>query len=173
MSSYPRSWQTLALLGIAQFMLILDVTVVAISLPLMGADLGLDRETVTWVVSAYTLTFGGLMLLGGRIADLIGPKMMVMLGLAVFTVASLITGAAQNGVMVLAGRVGQGLGAAMLSPSALSVVVRMFDGDERNKALGIWSALGGAVPRPACWRVACSQPVPAGPGCSTSTCRSV
>lgn len=137
MSSYPRRWQTLALLGIAQFMLILDVTVVAISLPLMGADLGLDRQTVTWVVSAYTLTFGGLMLLGGRIADLIGPKTMVMLGLAVFTVASLITGAAQDGVMVLAGRVAQGLGAAMLSPSALSVVVRMFDGDERNKALGI------------------------------------
>ncbi|GAA1194478.1 MFS transporter [Pseudonocardia alaniniphila] len=143
MSGYPRRWQTLALLGIAQFMLILDVTVVAVALPLMGADLGLDRQTVTWVVSAYTLTFGGLMLLGGRIADLIGPKTMVMLGLAVFTVASLITGAAQDGFMVLAGRVGQGLGAAMLSPSALSVVVRMFDGDERNKALGIWSALGG------------------------------
>ncbi|TQM09949.1 MFS transporter [Pseudonocardia kunmingensis] len=143
MSSYPRRWQTLALLGIAQFMLILDVTVVAISLPLMGTDLGLDRQTVTWVVSAYTLTFGGLMLLGGRIADMIGPKTMVLLGLAVFTVASLITGAAQDGAMVLAGRVGQGLGAAMLSPSALSAVVRMFDGDERNKALGIWSALGG------------------------------
>lgn len=143
MSSYPRRWQTLALLGIAQFMLILDVTVVAISLPLMGADLGLDRQTVTWVVSAYTLTFGGLMLLGGRIVDLIGPKTMVMLGLVVFTIASLVTGAAQDGVMVLTGRVGQGLGAAMLSPSALSVVVRMFEGDERNKALGIWSALGG------------------------------
>lgn len=143
MSSYPRRWQTLALLGIAQFMLILDVTVVAISLPLMGADLGLDRETVTWVVSAYTLTFGGLMLLGGRIADLVGPKTMVMLGLGLFILASLATGAAQDGVMVLAGRVGQGLGAAMLSPSALSVVVRMFEGDERNKALGIWSALGG------------------------------
>ncbi|MEY7972583.1 MFS transporter [Saccharomonospora xinjiangensis] len=124
-------------------MLILDVTVVAISLPLMGADLGLDRQTVTWVVSAYTLTFGGLMLLGGRIADLIGPRTTVLVGLAVFTIASLVTGAAQDGVMVLTGRVGQGLGAAMLSPAALSVVVRLFEGDERNKALGIWSALGG------------------------------
>ncbi|WP_337918523.1 MFS transporter [Actinopolymorpha pittospori] len=133
----------LALLGIAQFMLILDVTVVAIALPLMGADLGLERQTLTWVVSAYTLTFGGLMLLGGRIADLIGPRMMVMLGLALFTIASFATGAAQDGVVVLAGRVGQGLGAAMLSPSALSMVVRMFEGDERNRALGIWSALGG------------------------------
>ncbi|CAM3104183.1 MFS transporter [Saccharomonospora xinjiangensis] len=143
MGSYPHRWRTLALLGIAQFMLILDVTVVAISLPLMGADLGLDRQTVTWVVSAYTLTFGGLMLLGGRIADLIGPRTTVLAGLAVFTIASLVTGAAQDGVMVLAGRVGQGLGAAMLSPAALSVVVRLFEGDERNKALGIWSALGG------------------------------
>lgn len=143
MGSYPHRWRTLALLGIAQFMLILDVTVVAISLPLMGADLGLDRQTVTWVVSAYTLTFGGLMLLGGRIADLIGPRTTVLAGLAVFTIASLVTGAAQDGVMVLTGRVGQGLGAAMLSPAALSVVVRLFEGDERNKALGIWSALGG------------------------------
>ncbi|MDF5754316.1 MFS transporter [Spongiactinospora sp. TRM90649] len=143
MSDYPRRWQVLALLGIAQFMLILDVTVVAISLPLMGADLGLDRETLTWVVSAYTLTFGGLMLLGGRVADLIGPRRVVFAGLAVFTIASFATGAAQDGALVLAGRVGQGVGAALLSPSALSVVVRMFDGDERNRALGIWSALGG------------------------------
>lgn len=142
-SPFPKRWQALGLLAIAQFMLILDVTVVAIALPLLGADLGLDRETLTWVVSAYTLTFGGLMLLGGRLADLIGPRRLVLMGLAVFTVASLATGAAQDSFTVLAGRVGQGLGAAMLSPAALSVVVRMFEGDERNRALGIWSALGG------------------------------
>lgn len=141
---HPQRWQVLALLAIAQFMLILDVTVVAIALPLMGADLDLGRETVTWVVSAYTLTFGGLMLLGGRLADLVGPRRLVLAGMVVFTLASLATGAAQDGFTVLAGRVGQGLGAAMLSPAALSVVVRMFDGDERNRALGIWSALGGA-----------------------------
>ncbi|CCH76872.1 Major facilitator superfamily MFS_1 [Nostocoides japonicum T1-X7] len=133
----------LGLLAVAQFMLILDVTVVAIALPLMGAELGLGRETLTWVVSAYTLTFGGLMLLGGRLADLIGPRRLVLAGMVVFTLASLATGAAQDSVTVLAGRVGQGLGAAMLSPAALSVVVRMFEGDERNRALGIWSALGG------------------------------
>ena len=141
---YARRWQVLALLAIAQFMLILDVTVVAIALPLMGADLDLARDTLTWVVSAYTLTFGGLMLLGGRLADMIGPRRLVLAGMVVFTVASLATGAAQDGFTVLAGRVGQGLGAAMLSPAALSAVVRMFEGDERNRALGIWSALGGA-----------------------------
>ncbi|WP_262852866.1 MFS transporter [Mumia quercus] len=140
---YPRRWLALALLGVAQFMLILDVTVVAIALPSMGVDLGLGREELTWVVSAYTVTFGGLMLLGGRLADLVGPRGLVFVGLAVFTIASLVTGAAQESVVVLAGRVGQGLGAAMLSPAALSVVVRLFEGDERNRALGIWSALGG------------------------------
>lgn len=140
---YPQRWLALALLGVAQFMLILDVTVVAIALPSMGVDLGLGREELTWVVSAYTVTFGGLMLLGGRLADLVGPRLLVFTGLAVFTIASLVTGAAQESLVVLAGRVGQGLGAAMLSPAALSVVVRLFEGDERHRALGIWSALGG------------------------------
>lgn len=140
---YPRRWRTLVALGVAQFMLILDVTVVAIALPQLGADLALSRETLTWVVSAYTLTFGGLILLGGRLADLFGPRSLVLGGLAVFTFASLITGAADGGAAVLTGRIGQGIGAAMLSPAALSVVVRMFDGEERNRALGIWSALGG------------------------------
>ena len=140
---HPRRWLALALLGTAQFMLILDVTVVAIALPQMGADLSLSREAVTWVVAAYTLTFGGLMLLGGRSADLFGSKPIVYTGLFVFTVGSLAAGLAASGTVLLAGRVTQGLGAAMLSPAALSVVVRLFTGDERNRALGIWSALGG------------------------------
>src|SRR5687768_3184039 len=83
----PRRWTTLAFLGTAQLMLIVDVTVVAVALPHMGADLGLDREATTWVVSAYTLAFGGLMLLGGRVADLLGARAVVLTGLAVFTVA--------------------------------------------------------------------------------------
>ncbi|MBM0260317.1 MFS transporter [Micromonospora sp. 4G55] len=134
----------LALLGVAQFMLILDVTVVVIALPDIGADLGLQRETLTWVVSAYTLMFGGLMLLGGRAADLFGSRRVVLLGLLVFTVASLVTGLAADAEMLIGGRVAQGVGAAMLSPAALSVVTRSFHGEERNKALGIWSALGGS-----------------------------
>lgn len=143
-SPAPGRWRTLALLGIAQFMLILDVTVVAIALPHMGVDLGLGRAALTWVVSAYTLTFGGLLLLGGRSADYFGSRAVVLTGLTIFTAASLVTGLATGGEMLIGGRVGQGLGAALLSPAALSVVVKLFDGDERNKALGIWSALGGA-----------------------------
>ena len=139
----PRRWQMLALLGVAQFMLILDVTVVAIALPHIGADLALSREALTWVVSAYTLMFGGLMLLGGRAADLFGSRRVVLTGLAVFTAASLLTGLAESAATLIAGRVAQGIGAAMLSPAALSVVTKTFHGDERNKALGIWSALGG------------------------------
>jgi EmrB/QacA subfamily drug resistance transporter len=139
----PRRWRMLALLGVAQFMLILDVTVVAIALPHIGADLALSREAVTWVVSAYTLMFGGLMLLGGRAADLFGSRRVVLTGLAVFIAASLVTGLAGGAATLIGGRVAQGIGAAMLSPAALSVVTKTFDGEERNKALGIWSALGG------------------------------
>ena len=141
--SDPRRWKLLGLLGIAQFMLILDVTVVAIALPQVGADLALSREALTWVVSAYTVAFGGLMLLGGRTADLFGARNLVFAGLTVFTLGSLAAGLADGGQVLLAGRIAQGVGAAMLSPSALSTVVRLFEGEERNKALGIWSSLGG------------------------------
>jgi EmrB/QacA subfamily drug resistance transporter len=139
----PRRWRLLGLLAVAQFMLILDVTVVAIALPHIETDLGLGRETLTWVVSAYTLMFGGLMLLGGRAADLFGSRRVVLTGLLVFTLASLATGLANGPELLLAGRVAQGVGAAMLSPAALAVVTKAFDGEERNKALGIWSAMGG------------------------------
>ncbi|MEU7803966.1 MFS transporter [Micromonospora arborensis] len=140
---YPLRWRTLGFLGVAQLMLILDVTVVAIALPHMEADLGLSRAAVTWTVSAYTLTFGGLMLLGGRIADLVGAKQVVLTGLLIFTGASLLTGLAGSADMLVGGRIAQGFGAALLSPAALSLVVNLFDGDERNKALGVWAALGG------------------------------
>lgn len=140
---HPKRWLALGLLGTAQFMLILDVTVVAIALPQMGADLNLSREALTWVVTAYTLTFGGLMLLGGRSADLIGSKPIVYAGLITFIAGSLAAGLADNAGVLLGGRIAQGLGAAMLSPAALAAVIRLFSGDERNRALGIWSALGG------------------------------
>lgn len=142
-SAYPRRWLALALLGTAQFMLILDVTIVAIALPQMETDLALSREALTWVVTAYTVAFGGLMLLGGRSADLFGAKPIVYTGLLVFVSGSIAAGLADSGTVLLAGRIAQGVGAAMLSPAALSVVVRLFEGDERNRALGIWSALGG------------------------------
>ena len=140
----PARWRILGLLGIAQLMLILDVTVVALALPHIGTDLGLGRAELTWVVTAYTVVFGGLMLLGGAAADLVGSRRVVLAGLAVFTTASLVTGLAGGSEVLLAGRMAQGAGAAMLSPAALSVVVRTFAGAELTKALGIWSALGGA-----------------------------
>ncbi|MEU8798256.1 MFS transporter [Spirillospora sp. NPDC048819] len=142
-SPHPLRWRILGFLGVAQLMLILDVTVVAIALPNIEADLELSRQAVTWTVSAYTLTFGGLMLLGGRAADLIGAKRVVLAGLLIFTAASLVTGFAGTAALLLGGRVAQGIGAALMSPSALSLVVQLFDGEERNKALGVWSALGG------------------------------
>ncbi|WP_406327244.1 MFS transporter [Streptomyces sp. NBC_00203] len=138
-----RRWVMLALLCLAQFMLILDVTVVNVALPDMAADLDLGRETLTWVVTAYTLCFGGLMLLGGRLADALGAHRTVLAGLAVFTAASLITGLATGVPMLLGGRILQGVGAALLSPSALSIVTTAFHGPERNKALGVWAAIGG------------------------------
>ncbi|MDT0548412.1 MULTISPECIES: MFS transporter [Streptomyces] len=139
----PRRWLMLALLCLAQFMLILDVTVVNVALPDMAADLHLGRETLTWVVTAYTLCFGGLMLLGGRLADALGAHRTVLAGLAVFTAASLLTGVATDATTLLAGRICQGVGAALLSPSALSIVTTTFLGEERNKALGVWAAIGG------------------------------
>lgn len=142
-SAIHHRWLLLGLLGTGQLMLILDVTVVAIALPHMGTDLGVSRAVLTWVISGYSVTFGSLLLLGGKAADRVGPKPVVLAGLGVFTAASLVAGLAESGPVLLGGRVAQGAGAAMLSPAALSSVVRVFDGDERNRALGIWSALGG------------------------------
>ena len=140
---YLHRWRILGLLGVAQLMLILDVTVVAVALPHISADLGMGRQLLTWVVSGYTLAFGGLLLLGGRAADLFGARRLVVAGLVLFAGASLLAGLAPTGWALLAGRVLQGLSAAFLSPSALSLVVTIFDGPERDRALGIWSALGG------------------------------
>ncbi|GAA2445623.1 DHA2 family efflux MFS transporter permease subunit [Actinomadura vinacea] len=142
-AAHPRRWTALALISVAQFMLILDVTVVNVALPQMGAELELSRTTLTWAVTAYTLFFGGLMLLGGRLADLFGARRLMLAGLAVFTLASLATGLAQNEALLLGGRIAQGVGAALLSPAALSTITTTFHGEERNKALGVWAGLGG------------------------------
>ncbi|MDT7843266.1 MFS transporter [Streptomyces justiciae] len=140
----PRRWAALAVICVAQFMLILDVTVVNVALPDMAADLQLDRATLTWAVTAYTLCFGGLMLLGGRLADAFGARRTLLAGLALFTAASLVTGLADSAAMLLSGRIAQGVGAALLSPAALSIVTTTFHGAERNKALGVWAAIGGS-----------------------------
>lgn len=142
-SAHPHQWQVLAAICMAQFMLILDLTVVNVALPELGADLHLSRTAFTWVVSAYVLFFGGLMLLGGRLADVIGSRRMILTGLATFTLASLACGLAQNEVVLIGGRIGQGVGAALLSPAALRTITGIFHGEERNKALSIWASLGG------------------------------
>ncbi|MFB7356331.1 MFS transporter [Streptomyces gardneri] len=141
--THPRRWTALALICAAQFMLILDVTVVNVALPTLSADLDLGRTALTWVVTAYTLCFGGLMLLGGRLADALGARRVLLAGLALFTMASLVCGLAPNAPVLLAGRVAQGVGAALLSPAALALVTTAFHGAERAKALGAWAAIGG------------------------------
>ncbi|MFG2497572.1 MFS transporter [Streptomyces sp. NPDC048441] len=140
----PRPWTALALLCLAQFMLVLDVTVVNVALPSMAADLDLGRTALTWVVTTYTLCFGGLMLLGGRLADVLGARCTLLMGLALFTAASLMTGLASGPATLLAGRTAQGVGAALLSPAALALVTTSFHGRDRHRALGVWAAIGGA-----------------------------
>jgi EmrB/QacA subfamily drug resistance transporter len=140
----PRRWRALVLLCLAQFMVILDITVVNVALPAIGTDLSLDRAALTWVVTAYTLCFGGLMLLGGRLADLLGRRRVFLAGLTTFTLASLGAGLAGDGTVLVAARALQGVGAALLSPAALSIITTTFQGRERYRALGVWAALGGA-----------------------------
>jgi EmrB/QacA subfamily drug resistance transporter len=125
-------------------MVILDVTVVNVALPTIGVDLHLDRASLTWVMTAYTLCFGGLMLLGGRLADVLGSRLTFLAGLGLFTVASVTSGLAQAGAILVAARAGQGVGAALLSPSALAAITGTFHGPDRNRALGVWAAIGAA-----------------------------
>src|SRR5690242_3205470 len=140
----PRRWWALALLCGAFFMVLLDGTISIVALPSIGADLGFAKQDLQWVLSAYALTFGGLLLLGGRAADLLGRRRVFMAGVLLFTAASLTCGLAWSPGALLAARVVQGAGAAIMTPTALSIISTTFtEGSERNKALGIWGALGG------------------------------
>jgi EmrB/QacA subfamily drug resistance transporter len=134
----------LAVLSIAQFMIILDVTVVNVALPSIGTDLRLGHAGLSWVVTIYSLAFGGFMLLGGRMADVLGRRRTFVSGLALFTLASLASGLADAGAALIIARAAQGLGAALASPAALAIVVTTFQGSERDRALGVWAALGAA-----------------------------
>jgi EmrB/QacA subfamily drug resistance transporter len=138
-----RPWGVLVLLAVAQFMVILDITVVNIALPSIGTDLGFAPGDLQWVVTAYVLFTGGLMLLGGRATDLFGRRRVFLTGLLVFTLGSLGSGLAASPGMLIASRAVQGLGAAMLSPAALSIVTATYTGSQRARALGIWGAIGG------------------------------
>jgi EmrB/QacA subfamily drug resistance transporter len=158
----PRRWWALALLCGAFFMVILDASIVFVALPSIGADLGFSEQGLQWVLSAYALTFGGLLLLGGRAADLLGRRRLFMVGLLFFTAASLLCGLAWSEAALLAARVAQGVGAAIMTPTALSIISTTFpEGPERNKALGIWGALGG-IGATAAWLI--GGPLVDGPG---------
>ena len=140
----PRRWWALALLCGAFFMVILDAAIVTVALPSIEEDLGFSAQGLQWVVSAYALTFAGLLLLGGRAADLLGRRRVFMVGIVLFTLASLLCGLAWSDAALIGARAFQGVGAAIMTPSALSIITTTFEeGAERNKALGIWGALGG------------------------------
>jgi EmrB/QacA subfamily drug resistance transporter len=136
-------WRAFALLAVSFFMTVIDLTIVNVSLPTIGRDLHFSATNLQWVVTAYALTFGGFMLLGGRAADLLGRRRILMVGLSLFTAASLGAALSTGEVSLIAARAVQGLGAALMLPAALSIVMNMFaEGAERNKALGIWGGLG-------------------------------
>jgi EmrB/QacA subfamily drug resistance transporter len=135
----------LALLAMTQFVIVLDASIVNVALPSIGRALDFSQDNLSWVVNAYTLTFGGFLLLGGRLADLLGRRRLFMAGLVLFSASSLLGGLAQSDVWLIAARAAQGLGAALISPAALSLVTTMFsEGAERNKALGVWGAVAGS-----------------------------
>ena len=141
----PRRWFALAVVGAAFFMTVLDVSIVNVALPTIGKKLDFKPENLQWVITAYSLTFGGFLLLGGRAADLLGRRRVFIAGTILFTAASLVCGLSGSEGLLIAARAVQGVGGAIISASALSIVSTTFtEGAERNKALGIWGALGGS-----------------------------
>ena len=139
-----KAW-ALVLLASAQFLVVLDASIVNVALPSMGEDLKIEPDNLSWVVNAYTLFFGGFLLLGGRLADLLGRRRVFVSGVLLFAVASLAGGLAQSELQLIIARAVQGLGAAILSPAALSILTTTFaEGPERNRALGVWGAVAGS-----------------------------
>ena len=146
--THTNPWVVLVLICIAQFMVILDATIVNVALPSIQKDLNLSEANLQWIVNAYALVFGGFLLLGGRAGDLLGRKRLFLVGLVVFTVASLLNGLASSEGFLIASRALQGFGAALISPAALSIISTTFEeGAERAKALGVWAAIaiGGSA----------------------------
>src|SRR6187549_826925 len=139
-----KSGALLIVLLIAKLMVILDITAVNIALPSLAADLNLTGSDISWTITSYSLIFGSLLLFGGRAADLLGRRRMFLTGLGIFTVSSFASAMAGTAAALFAARAGQGLGAAMLSPAALAIIMTAFQGNQRAKALAAWGAVGGA-----------------------------
>jgi EmrB/QacA subfamily drug resistance transporter len=141
----PQRWKALTIVCAAFFMTVLDVSIVNVALPSIGRSLSFSEQSLQWVITAYAITFGGFLLLGGRAADLLGRRRVFYVGVAVFTIASFLCGLAWSEGVLIGARAVQGLGAAIISPAALSIITTSFEeGPERNKALGIWGAIGGS-----------------------------
>src|SRR4051794_34370850 len=148
MRAEPNRWLVLVIVCVAQFMVVLDATVVNVALPSIQTALHFTSADLQWIVNAYTLVFGGFLLLGGRASDLLGRQRLFIAGVVVFTIASAINGIADPSSVLIAGRALQAFGGALVSPAALSIVTTTFEeGAERTKALGVWSAIaaGGAA----------------------------
>jgi EmrB/QacA subfamily drug resistance transporter len=142
--SHKRQLPLLGILALAQLMVILDISAVNVALPDLAQDLRIAGGDLGWTITSYSLVFGSLLLLGGRAADLLGRRRVFLTGLGVFMASSLVSAVAGSAAVFFAARAGQGLGAAMLSPAALSIITTTFQGPERTKALGVWGAVGGA-----------------------------
>src|SRR3954462_7743730 len=141
----PQRWKALAVVCAAFFMTVLDVSIVNVALPSIGTALDFSRDSLQWVITAYAITFGGFLLLGGRAGGRLARRPVFMAGVAVFTIASFLCGLAWSENVLIGARALQGFGAAIISPAALSIIMTTFDeGAERNKALGIWGAIGGS-----------------------------
>src|SRR5438552_2922779 len=140
-----RRWIALVAIVAAQFMVVLDIAIVNVALPSIKSDLHFSQEGLQWVITAYSILFGGVLLLGGRMADLLGRRRLFMAGVALFTLSSLLAGLAWSEGSLIAFRALQGLGGALLAPAALSLLMTTFsEGRERNLALGIYGAASGS-----------------------------
>src|SRR5580765_4623505 len=141
----PLRWKALAVVCAAFFMTVLDVSIVNVALPSIGRSLHFSESDLQWVITAYAITFGGFLLLGGRAADLLGRRRVFLTGVVIFTAASFFCGLAWSEGVLIGARAVQGFGAAVISPAALSIITTTFpEGAERNKALGVWGAMGGS-----------------------------
>ncbi len=141
----PRRWKALALLSLAQFLIIMDTSIIGVALPAIQQQFGFSQSDLQWIFSAYVIVFGALLLLGGRLSDIIGQRRIFVIGFAILTAASVLAGLAPNGTMLIAARALQGIGAALIAPSAMSILMSLFTiPTERNKAMGFWSAAAPA-----------------------------
>src|SRR5919107_2393027 len=141
----PRRWKALALLSLAQFLIIMDTSIIGVALPAIQQQFGFSQSDLQWIFSAYVIVFGGLLLLGGRLSDIVGQRRIFVIGFAILTASSVLAGLAPNGTVLIAARALQGIGAALIAPSAMSIVMNLFTiPSERNKAMGFWGAAAPA-----------------------------